>query len=425
MLAPATSLLQGIYAKESGIPLMAIGTAVMAVRIFDILSDLIIGYLSDRSAQVGGSRKTWIAVGTVVTVVALWFLFRPPAQVSVEYYAGWFLMANIGWSLVEIPYRSWSLEFTSDYVQRQRVVTWIAFASLVGGLLFYLVPPLGKSMGVLDTVEFNFQMLGLTAVVIAVLLPPLTLFTLWRVPVRLGAVEQRREVPREGFKVLWDSVVGNQPLIRLLLCFSLTTFLSGLSQGVSLLYLTNYLGLSTSVNSILVLALPLGLLGVPFWGWISTRFPRQKVWAFSMGLTGIAYGCQGLIPPNPSLWVLGATVCVVFFCMTATMVAAPAILGDIVDYGKEKYGVDRAGLYLSFQGQVLKGVNAVAGGAGLIFLGWMGFDAGKAGQDLAPDAVAALKWVVAWLPALGMVLTAVALWIVPIGRLPSMSRIQS
>lgn len=418
MHAPAISLLQGIYAKESGIALIALGTAVMTVRIFDIFSDLLIGYLSDRTAHRGGSRKSWIAAGTVVTVFALWFLFRPPAGVSVEYYAFWFLMANIGWSLVEIPYRSWSLEFTSDYVQRQRVVTWIAFAGLIGALLFYGVAPLGKALGALDTMDLNMEMLGFTAIVVALILPPLTFYTLWRVPAGLGQASVVEKKPAdESFAVVWASIIGNQPLIRLLLCFTITNFMSGLSQGVSLLYFTNYLGLSSSLNAVLLLTLPLGLLGVPFCGWVATKYPRQRVWAFAMGLTGIAFSGQGLLPPHPRVEVLAALICVVFFCITATLVVAPAILGDIVDYGKEKFGVNRAGVYLSFKAQILKGVNAVAGGAGLIFLGWMGFDASKSGADLSPDAVSALKWVVAWLPGLGMVITAAVLWIVPIGRM--------
>src|SRR3546814_2598422 len=84
------------------------------------------------SAQRGISRKLWIAAGTVVSVIALWCLFRPPPQPSVIYYGFWFLMANIGWSLVEIPYRSWSLEFSPEPNERTRIVSWIAFASILG-----------------------------------------------------------------------------------------------------------------------------------------------------------------------------------------------------------------------------------------------------------------------------------------------------
>src|SRR3546814_8748950 len=78
-------------------------------------------------------------------------------------------MANIGWSLVEIPYRSWSLEFSPEPNERTRIVSWIAFASILGGSLFYGVAPAGKALGLLDNAELNLQALGLTAVVVALL----------------------------------------------------------------------------------------------------------------------------------------------------------------------------------------------------------------------------------------------------------------
>lgn len=416
MHAPAGSILQGIYAKESGIALMALGTAVLVVRVFDIFSDLLIGYLSDYTARRGISRKLWMAAGTVLTVLALWFLFRPPAQVTVLYYGFWFLMANIGWSLVEIPYKSWSLEFSPEPVLRTRIVTWIAVASLIGGLLFYVVAPAGKALGLLDTAELNMQLLGLVAIVIVLLLPALNFIALLRVPdTRVPGVQTPvSEIPKESFALLWRSVIGNTPLVRLIACFSLTNFMTGMSQGVSLLYLTNYLLLSSSVNVVFAMVLPISMLGIPFWGWVMGKYSRQRVWAVSLALGGVFYIGMGLLQPNPSVVLLGALFGSMAFCILSTVVAVPVIMGDIIDYGREKFGVERAGLYMSFQGQVVKGVSAVSAGAGLIFLGWAGFDATQSGDALTPQAVSALKWVMAWFPALGLMLTGAVLWMFPI-----------
>lgn len=417
MHAPAGAILQGVYAKESGIGLVALGTAVFVVRMFDIFSDLLIGYLSDRTAQRGISRKLWIAAGTVMSVVALWFLFRPPPHPTVLYYGTWFLMANIGWSLVEIPYRSWSLEFSSDPKERTRIVAWIALASLLGGSLFYGVAPAGKALGLLETADLDLHALGLTAVVVALLLPALSLITLLRIPDGKAAQPSTAAatVPRESVALLWASVIGNKPLLGLLSCLIIVAFMTGISQGLSLLYLTNYLLLSSSVNVVFALALPFSLLGIPMWGFLITKFDRKNVWAIGMGLGGLCYASMGFLPPNPSVALLTFLFSLATFFILSTVVAAPVIMGDIIDFGRRKFGVERGGLYLSLQGQITKGVGAVAAGAGLIFLGWVGFDATKSGPDLTPQAVLALKWVVAWLPSMGMVITAVALWFLPTG----------
>ena len=416
MHAPAGSLLQGIYAKESGIALMALGTAVLVVRVFDIFSDLLIGYLSDYTARRGISRKLWMAVGTVVTVLALWFLFRPPAQVTVGYYGFWFLMANIGWSLVEIPYKSWSLEFSPEPESRTRIVTWIAVASLIGGLLFYAVAPAGKALGLLPTAELNMKLLGLVAIAVVLLLPALNFLALWRVPdtrVPSDPVPVS-DVPKESFALLWKSIIGNAPLLRLIACFSITNFMTGMSQGVQLLYLTNYLLLSSSVNAVFALVIPISMLGIPFWGWVMSKYSRQRVWAVSLALAGLFYAGIGLLQPGSGIVPLAILFCLMAFCALSVVVAVPVILGDIIDYGREKFGVERAGLYMSLQAQVVKGMAAISAGAGLIFLGWVGFDATQSGEALTPQAVSALKWVMAWCPALGLMVTSAILWIFPI-----------
>ncbi len=414
MQAPGQSLLQGIYAKESGLALIALGGAVLSVRLLDVLSDFLIGYFSDRSAERGISRKWWMATGTIVTVIALWSLFRPPPNVSITYYAGWFLLANIGWSLCEIPYRAWSLEFSPQPAERTRITVAIALATLLGTVLFYSVAPVGEALGLLKTGELNMEMLGLTAIVIVLLLPPLNFFALWRVPDGQSRAAPGHKPLPESWRLLVRSVLGNVPLIRLIFVFSIASFMTGMSQGVTLLYMTNYLGLGTAVNYVMASALPISVLGLPMWGWLVRRYPLQRTWAVGLGLCGLVYATLGLFPPQPNVVLFAMVHGLVLLLIMSTLVSAPVILGDIIDYGKERYGVDRAGLYMSFWSQIIKTVGALSAGGGLLFLGWMGFDAAKTGAELTPQAVSALKLVVAWIPSAGLVVTSLLLWFVPI-----------
>ena len=417
MQAPAQSLLQGIYAKESGLTLTALGVGLLAVRAIDLLTDMLIGFYSDRSRQSGGSRKIWIGVGMVVSVVAIWFLFRPPAQITITYYAAWFLIANIGWSLIEIPYKAWILEYSPEPPNRARIVMWAAIFTVLGAILFYAVGPVGKSLGLLATAAPNMEMLRLAAVVIAVAIPLPILITLWRIPDRRpGLTEPATESKREDFRSIWASIAGNGPLLKLIACLAVYSFMSGLPTSVLLLYLTNYLGLSDEVNAVLALSVPISMLGIPVWGVLTQHFPRQRVWGVGMIIAGLSFASLGLVPPNSGVMAVAIINCLVGFGLAATLVAAPVILGDTIDYGREKFGVERAGLYMSFQGQVLKGCSALAAGAGLILLGSLGFDATQSGADLTPQAVSALKWVVAWLPGAGIAMTGVLLWVVPISK---------
>jgi len=114
MHAPAASLIQGIYAKHAGLPLVALGTAVLITRLFDAFTDPLIGWASDWWRQKTGSRKPFIVVGTLVTAVGLWFLYRPPEGVTISYFLVWFTVAYLGWTMTEIPYRAWSFELATE-----------------------------------------------------------------------------------------------------------------------------------------------------------------------------------------------------------------------------------------------------------------------------------------------------------------------
>ncbi len=416
MTAPTLSILQGVYAKETGIALVGLGTALIVVRVFDLLSDLLIGYWSDRLSLRGAGRKVFIGAGSIVGAAAFWFLVHPPAGVTPLWFGFWFLMGNVGWSLIEIPYRAWSLEFTSDYKQRARVVTWIVMMMLIGNMLFFATPALAKVLGLLPSGELNLQSLSFTALVVAVIALPLTFLTLVRVPrVVAGAIEITPPA-HESPRAIWASIIGNRPLINLILALAVMNFMSGLHTGVQLLYFTNYLGMKDSAAVLFAIAVPVGMLGVPFWGWVAGRVPRERMWAGTLAGAGLATLAFSFLDAQSSLVAVTILYCTVIFFMVASAVVAPALLGDIVDYGKQKLGVDRAGLYLGIQGQVVKAINAVAGGAGLIGLGWLGFDATHTGADLSASDVTALKALVAWLPTAGYLFTAALIWFFPVGR---------
>src|SRR3546814_8680540 len=78
------------------------------------------------------------------------------------------------------------------------------FRSILGGSLFYGVAPAGKALGLLDNAELNLQALGLTAVVVALLLPALSLITLLRVPDSKTAQPPApiAKVPKESIALL-------------------------------------------------------------------------------------------------------------------------------------------------------------------------------------------------------------------------------
>ena len=58
-------IVQGIYAKYFGLELTTIAAVLLVARLFDGITDPIVGYWSDRSYAKGGSRKLFVVSGSV------------------------------------------------------------------------------------------------------------------------------------------------------------------------------------------------------------------------------------------------------------------------------------------------------------------------------------------------------------------------
>jgi len=382
MHGPATNFIQGIYAKHAGISLATLGTAVMITRLFDAFTDPIIGHISDSRFHRTGSRKPLIALGTLVTAYSLWCLFRPPEDVDIYYFTFWFVASYLGWTITEIPYRAWSVELTSEYRSRTNISTALAIATFAGTILFYLTPLIGHQFRFLPSTNLDFEALGLAAIVIVIAMPLCNTVTLWTIPngLRHDCTRRRPERARVG-----ELVLKNPPLLYFLVAFAFQGIATGMIQGVTFLFIDIHLSLGEQLSLIIALSLPISLLSLPFWGWASARYQKHRSWAAALLLSSLGYLSLMLIPGNgEGFYQLVAANCFIFFAVSATWIAGPAIIGDIADYGRLKFNEDLSGFYFSMYTLVQKVTSGLGVAAGLYILSLSSFDATATVQtDLA------------------------------------------
>src|SRR5512145_807209 len=70
--------IQSIYAKHAGVALTALAAAMLLSKMFDAITYPLIGYLSDKTYARRGTRKDWVVVGCLVSVLGVWKLMSPP-----------------------------------------------------------------------------------------------------------------------------------------------------------------------------------------------------------------------------------------------------------------------------------------------------------------------------------------------------------
>ncbi|MEM1091656.1 MAG: MFS transporter [Pseudomonadota bacterium] len=404
---PVGTVIQGIYGRDFGVALSSIAFALVVSRIFDAVTDPIIGYLSDRYRTRFGHRKPWLIVGSLIAVVACWNLYIPPEQVTAGYFLLWFLLAYFGWTVSEIPYRAWMADLTDDYQQRTRIAAWRTFARYLGFIAFYGIPLLPF----FETTEFTAETLKVTAVVAAIALPTTALIAAWIVP-QGGAVVS---AGRPNLRQVLPALLRNKPLLLFLATFATGGLATGTAFGLLFFFVDSHLELGGTLALLFVLGAHIGAVTMPFWVWLANRIGKERSWA-------IAYLCSGsfllahlLIPAGPQGELLLIIMFVLVFSVSSAGVVVPAaLLADIVDYGKWKFRGDYAGTYYSVQTMVEKGVEGLGVALGLAVVSWFGFDPQLESQTERGTFGLLLGFPV--LPAVMTLLTVPIIWRFPINR---------
>ena len=270
-----------------GVPISVAGLVTSSVLIFDIFTDPIVGWLSDRTNTRWGRRAPWIVIGGLVMVLGIIGIFAAPSEINPNSAAVWvglfFMVATVGFTMVAIPYGATAGEMTTSPTERSTMTAWrMGFASvgiLIGGAL---IPILAG-----DSREGFFNA--------ALIVSPLILGAIWI------SVFVTRHAPRihkpsllNPFDML-GLVLKNKSFVVLTVIYGVMTLAVALITA-GLPFAALYLILDDSNTLLSGMASGLGIMATMFaafvigsilsqamWVWISRVL--GKVIALTLGLT--------------------------------------------------------------------------------------------------------------------------------------------
>jgi GPH family glycoside/pentoside/hexuronide:cation symporter len=402
---PVGAIIQGIYAQEFGLSLAAIATVLLVASIVDAAVNPVVGYASDRYRLAGGSRKPWIFAGTLVCMAATWFLYAPAPPVTAGYFMAWLVLAYVGWALVEVPHAAWMPEITANYDERTRLATWRAVAAYLGITAFMAIPYLPF----LSTSTFSAESLRWTAIVALVALPTFALIALTVVPSAAPVHATPAAVPR----IEWRGVLQNRPLHIFALAFLLYQLAPGVLNGVLFFYVVIHLGQGKLMAGLMLMTVVAALISIPAWGWLCRRIGKHRAWALSCVMGAMLIPCYALVPEGPQGTILLALVQLgVVVSFAVFPVAAPAVLADVIDYARLRYGADYGGSYFAIYNVFYKSLANVGGAVALAAAGFAGFNPQATTQS--SGATAALIVIFSVVPAVLLALAAPLIWRFPI-----------
>tara|TARA_B100000686_G_scaffold246789_1_gene256242 strand:+ start:440 stop:1756 length:1317 start_codon:yes stop_codon:yes gene_type:complete len=404
---PLYLYLPTFYGVTLELGLAATGFALLTARVFDTITDPIVGIISDRFPIKRNYRKPWIAVGSIIAAIGLYQLLNPPNDAGIIYLICWSIILYLGWTFVAVPYLTWGAELSTDYNERTSITTSRETAGILGiltcGVIFTFSANLNFSE--IDTIGIiGWATIGLGAISIP--------YMLKKVPdAGLVRLKKGKNTDRSFLRSVLQ-LTQNRLFVRLLAAWFLNGIANGIPSVLFFLYLDKVLGVNETQRAVLILIyFSTAVAAMPAWLSLSKVFNKHRVWCYAMIL---AIGAFSLVPFLPEgAFHLFSIICILTgVCLGADLSIPPSIQADVLDYDKLKTRSQRAGLLFSLWGMATKLALACSVGLAFPLLDWLGFE-----PDMPDDSGRqALVFLYALLPVGFKCITVLAIWNFPLNR---------
>ena len=397
------------------VPVGIAGLLTTSVLIFDIITDPIVGYLSDRTHSRWGRRVPWMVIGALILSGGIIGLFGVPQSLSLSgtiiWVGGFFALATVGFTMVAIPYGATAGEMTQDPKERSTMMGFrMAFASvgiLLGGAV---IPQLAGG-----TRDGHF--------IAAIYVAPIIILSIW------GSLWSTRTAPRilspsaRGFMSTWLLVFKNKPFVILVCLYGIMTLAIALITAglpfaaIYLIFDSGNSLLSPASSALGILSLLFAcfvfgsILSQAFWVWMSARLGKVSALIFGLVIYIILLVAIFISLPSVDIMLIAILFVVAGITNGAYQQIPWAIYPDLMDITRSESGDAIEGAFSAIWLFGQKVANAIAPlilSLILALFGWR--ESGEGFTDQVPEALRALQNSITILPAFILALAILGLF---------------
>ena len=369
---PVYVYLPKFYTDVVGVDIAVVGSLLFGVRIFDAVTDPLIGWWSDRHRSAMGRRRPFILFGALLLAVSMYFLFTPPKDAarltSTVWFAVWIYTLFLFWTLTAVPYESLGPELTRDYDDRTSLFAMRDGFLIAGTLAAAAAPSVVRGVWGLDSGPDGERKVFMR---MALIYAPLLISACAWCVYRLREHTRLPDTGRLNWKAGWRAMRQNKPFVILLAAFTVSALGNNLPAAL-ILYYVQYVLESSKADFFLLAYFVTGIAFLPLWIAIAGRLGKKNTWLLSMAVNTAAFMGVFFLGPGDA-WIYGILVVLSGIGFGATLALPSALQADVIDYDELMSGQRREGRYVGIWSVAKKLSAAVGVGTGLAALGMAGY----------------------------------------------------
>ena len=365
-----------IYNMGLGVDPRLLGWALGLPRIWDAISDPLMGNISDNTHSRWGRRRPYIFIGAILCAIMFVLIWSPPVSWSVTA-IGWYFMGLVflyytAYTIFMVPWGALGLGLTTDYDERTRVQAYRTVFQAVGGLglgaMWFLSLKWGGGNDVVG-VRYVGWAFGALILVCGV----------------LPAIFCRESsTPDQEKMKFWPAIAAtfSNKVFLLLISITVCVMLGIFMVNTFAVYINTYYVFGGNKEGVATLNMyanfafqGAGIALVPVIAAMATRIGKKVTLIGGLLLVVVAYGTSWFFytPKNPYLQLI--TLALAAPGLSCMWTLAGSMIADICDLDELKTGRRREGMFgASYSWACKAGISLTMILSGYM-LTWSGYDA--------------------------------------------------
>lgn len=396
------------FTNAVGLNPLALSFMFLVTKLFDGVTDFIVGFMIDRTNTKIGRNRPWMIAGIPVLAIGFILVFSAP-QMSMGMHLVWayvtYIIFSFGYTLVNVPMNSIVPLLSSNPDERTNILTFGNIGGTFGVAVAMVIVPAVITLNGGLNVAASYTKSAIIFAIVAAIIYSICVALVKEVN------EPQKAQHHNLFGDIKDIVKNKMFLILITITMFNAVALASLTSSVT--YYGKYvLSDVSAVTKIYIVFLVCSFIGLFFASALGKRFSKKPLLIGLMFVMLLSWGTILIFAEHATIMY----VAMVFYSLAAGM-ANPniyAILSDSVDYGEYTCGKNLAGSQTAVFGLSNKIGSAVASAIVAFVLSVGKFDAKL---DVQPaSALASIKFSYAGIGFICMLLCMGAMLFYPLTR---------